>query len=100
MYKEVDEFAKAYDKAEDKAEFRLAIGNTVVLHNENIALYAQLTKAIGITEAVESDTGLYLIYHHSNQGDINRMGERDHVNATTDYLIQTYMDVSINQIGR
>ena len=96
IYKEASGFAKAYDEAQDKAEFRLAIGDTVVLHNENIALYAGLTKAMGITESVESDTNLYLMYHHSNQGGINRKGDRDCVNAMTDYLIQTYINVSTN----
>ena len=96
MSSELDQFACKYDNAEDKEEFHRSIGDVVVLSRDNRDLYIKLTTALGITDGVENELDLYLIYHHSNQNGKNRMGDRDRVYAMMEYLIQTYVDVSFS----
>ena len=93
---EVDKFAEKYDQNADKEHTIQQLGDLMKLRKTNLALYANITNALGINQQVEEDAELHITLHHSNQNGKDHSTDHDRTHALVLFLIQTYVDVSRN----
>ena len=94
MPKDIDAFAKKYDRAVDKEKILGDLGDLMKLRTTNLALYANITLALGLNEQVEEETELHIRLHHANQGGADHTTDDNRTHALVLLLIQTYVDVS------
>ena len=93
---EIDKFAHKYDMATDKKAFVKTIGDLHNLPPENKSLYAKVTLELGITDDIYNDCVLHEFNKHSQQDGVNHTGDSDRLYAMCDFIVQAYVDVSIN----